>query len=151
MEPVLIILIPGVVGGLFVALLMARKWRANPSIVVSKSLEAPSPTLINMAHIKVEGIGGLGMVAAVVAVAIADSRIRVAMIVALVLGGGLALLLIAARRRTGALGSGGEGPDERSTLHLADDRRRTPPGAVQATIDEVKRARALLAYFKSFA
>lgn len=141
MEPLLIILIPGLLGGLCLclALIVARTWwRSAPSVVVSKRLEAPSPALINMAHIKVEGIGGLGMVAAVVAVAIADSRIRVAMIAALVLGGGLALLLIAARRRAGALGSGGEGPEDRSTLHL-DDRRRTPPGGVEATIDRPKR------------
>jgi hypothetical protein len=145
MEPLLIILIPGFLGGLFlfVALILARKWRRAPSVVVPKRLDAPSPALINMAQIKVEGIGGLGMVAAVVAVAIADSRIRLAMLAALVLGGGLALLLIAARRRTGALGSGGEGPDDRSTLHLDDDRRPTPPSAVQATIDDLKRAHAI--------
>jgi hypothetical protein len=148
MEPLLMILIPGLVGGLFLALLIARKWRANPSVVVPRRLEAPSPTLINMAHIKVEGIGGLGMVAAVVAVAIADSRIGLAMIVALVLGGGMALLLIRARRHSGALGKR-EGPDDRSTLHLDDD-RRTPPDGVRA-IDDVKRLGALRAYFRSFA
>jgi hypothetical protein len=143
MEPLLMILIPGLLGGLFlfVALIIGRKWRRAPSVVVSRPLDAPSPTLINMAHIKVEGIGGLGLVAAVVAVAIADSRIRLAMLAALVLGGGLALLLIAARQRTGALGSG-EGPDDRSTLHLDDD-RRTPPSAVHATIDDLKRTHAI--------
>jgi hypothetical protein len=149
MEPLLMILIPGVVGGLVVALLIARKWRGSPSVVVSRRLEAPSPALINMSKIKVEGIGGLGMVAAVIAVAIADSRIGVAMLLALTLGGGLALLLIRARRRSDASGSTA-GPDDRSTLHL-DDRRPTPPDGVRATIDDVKHAGALGAHFKSFA
>ena len=149
MEPLLIILIPGIFGGLVLALLMARKWRGTPSIVVPRRLEAPSPSLINMAHIKVEGIGGLGMVAAVVVVAIADPRIGLATIVALVLGGGLALFLIAMRRRAGS--SSGEGPDERSILHLDGDRSRTPLTGQLATTDEAKRSGMAVAHFKSFA
>jgi hypothetical protein len=58
------------------------------------------------------------MVAAVIAVAIADPRIRLAIIVAWVFGTALAIALILMRRRTGALPSGGDGPDDRSTLHL---------------------------------
>jgi hypothetical protein len=139
MEPLLLILIPGFFGGFVLALLIARKWGRTPSTVVPKRLEAASPSLINMAHIKVEGIGGLGMVAAVAAVAIADPRIGLATMVALVLGGGLALLLIALRRRSGALPSTGEGPDDRSTLHIDGDRRPTPPPDVRTTIEEVKR------------
>jgi hypothetical protein len=145
MEPLLLILVPGIVGGLVLALLIARKWGPTPSTVVPRRLEAASPSLINMAHIKVEGIGGLGMVAAVAAVAIADPRIGLATIVALVLGGGLALLLIAMRRRSGAMPSSGEGPADRSTLHIGDDRRRTPAEGARATIDEVKRAGVVVA------
>ena len=144
MEP-LLILVPGIVGGIVLALLIARKWGRPPSIVVPRRLEAASPSLINMAHIKVEGIGGLGMVAAVAAVAIADPRIGLATIVALVLGGGLALLLIAMRRRSGAMPSSGEGPAERSTLHIDDDSRRTHAEGVRAPIDEVKHAAAVVA------
>jgi hypothetical protein len=66
------------------------------------------------------------MVAAVVAVAIADPRIRLATIVALVAGGGLALVMIVMRRESGALPSGGEGPDDRSTLHLEGNRSAAP-------------------------
>jgi len=140
MEPLLLILVPGFFGGLVLALLLTRKWRRTPSTVVPRRLEAASPSLINMAHIKVEGIGGLGMVAAVAAVAIADPRIGLATILAMVFGGGLALLLIAMRRGTGALPSSGEGPDDRSTLHIDGDRRRTHPEGARPTIDEVKRA-----------
>jgi hypothetical protein len=140
MEPLLMILVPGILGGLVLSLLIARNRRGTPATFVSKPLDAPSPALINMAHIKVEGLGGLGLVAAVVAVAIADPRIRLAMIIALVLGGGLAFFLIRMRRRTGAMPSSGEGPADRSMLHLGGDSQGTPLASVRATIDEVKRA-----------
>ena len=89
-----------------------------------------------MAHIQVEGIGGLGMVAAVITVAVTDPRIRLAMIAAAVLGTGLALVLIAKRRRTGALPSNGDGPDDRSVLHIGSGRRRTP--GARGTIDRLE-------------
>jgi hypothetical protein len=154
METVLLILVPGTLGGLVLALLIARIRRTTPPTFVPRRLEAPSPALINMAHIRVEGLGGLGMVAAVIAVAIADPRIRLAIIIASVLGAGLALGLIAMRRRTGGLSSSGDGPDDRSTLHLETNRSRTPSEGVRAsTDDEVKRLRATgtRPQFKSFA
>ena len=122
MEPLLIILVPGLFGGLVLALalLIAGKRQGTPCTVVPRRLAAPSPALINMAHIRVEGIGGLGMVAVAVAVAVSDPRIRLAMIVAAVLGAGLALVLIAMRRRTGALPSS-SGPDDRFTLRIDGD------------------------------
>jgi hypothetical protein len=127
MEPLLTVLVPGILGGLVLALILAGRPKRNPSAAVpSRPLEAPSPSLINMSRIKVEGIGGLGMVAAVVAVAIADPRIRLATMVALVAGGGLALVMIVMRRESGALPSGGEGPDDRSTLHLEGNRSAAP-------------------------
>jgi hypothetical protein len=121
MEPLLILLVLGLFGGLALALVIARDRRGTPPTFVPRRLAAPTPALINMANIRVEGIGGLGMVAAVIAVAIADSRIRAAIIIALVLGGGLALALIALRRRGGPLPSAGDGPDDRSLLHINTD------------------------------
>ena len=127
MEPLLIILIPGLLGGLVLALLIAATRRRPVFPVVSRRLEGPDPSLINMAHIRVEGIGGLGLVAAVVAVAITDPRIRLAIVIAAILGSGLALLLIALHRRLDARRSGGPGSDDRTTLHLEDRRLRRPP------------------------
>ena len=124
MEPLLIILIPGVFGGLVLALLIAFNRPRTPTIVVPRRLESPSPSLINMASIRIEGVGGLGMVAAVVAVAVSDPRIRLATIAAAVLGAGLALVLIAMRRRTGALPSSGDGPEDQLTLSIDSERRR---------------------------
>jgi hypothetical protein len=139
MEPLLIILVPGLFGGLVLALLIASRRQGTPSTVVPRRLAAPSPSLINMAHIQVEGVGGLGLVAVAMAVAVADPRIRLAMIVAAVLGAALALFLIGMRRRTGALPSGGDGPDDRSTLRLDTDRRRALLTGVRGTTDQVER------------
>ena len=118
METLLLVLLPGVLGGVLLALAIALRPSRVQKTVVSRRLEAPSPALINMAHIRVEGLGGLGLVAAVIAVAIADSRIRMAILIAAVLGTVVGLALIAMRRRTGALPSGGNGPEDRSLLHL---------------------------------
>ena len=121
MEPLLILLVLGLFGGLVLSWLIARNRRGTPPTFVPRRLAAPSPALINMANIRVEDIGGLGMVAALIAVAIADSRIRVAIIIALVLGVGLAFAMIALRRRRGVFPSSGDGPDDRSLLHIESD------------------------------
>jgi hypothetical protein len=117
MEPLLIVLVPGVFGGLFIAWLIAAKRWGSSSTSGARPLAAPTPALINMAQIRVEGVGGLGLVAAVIAVAIADPRIRLAIIIAWVFGAALAVALIVTRRRTGAMPSADDG-DDRSTLHL---------------------------------
>jgi hypothetical protein len=137
MEPLVITLIPGLVGGLVLALIIATRRHRTPSVVVQKRLEAPSPELINMAHIRVEGIGGLGMVAAVIAVAITDPRIRFVTLAALLLGGGLALLLIYFRRAADDASSSG-GSADRSTLHL-DGERPARFGNVRPTYKDVER------------
>ena len=142
MEPLLIVLVPGVFGGLVLALLLAgNRWKRSTT-VVPRRLAAPSTVLINMARIPVEGVGGLGMVAAVIAVAVTDPRIRVATIVAAILGGGLALLLIAMRKHNGSLPSGGDGSDG-STLHLDAERR-------QQYLEGVKRALRRSAFLPTY-
>jgi hypothetical protein len=126
MEPLLLALVAGLTGGIVLALLITARPSRPSSTVVPRRLDSPSPALINMAHIKVEGLGGLGMVAAVIAVAIADGRIRAATSIAALLGMGLAALLIAMRRRDGGMPSSSGGPDDRSILHLDAGGRRTP-------------------------
>lgn len=137
METLVIVLVPGVLGGILLALLIAGWPIRRTSIVVPRRLDNASPALINMAHIKVEGLGGLGLVAAVIAVAIADGRIRTAILIAAVLGAGLAALLILMRRRNGALPSSTGGPDDRSILHLdgGQSRTSTPTSAGQGRGD----------------
>jgi hypothetical protein len=130
MEPLLIVLVPGLAGGLVLALLIAGIRQGTPPTFVPRRLPAPSPALINMAHIPIEGVGGLGMVAAVLVVAVSDPRIRLATILAAVLGAGLALVLIAARRRTGALPSDGDGGlhDRSAAGFRAAENRRAEAG-----------------------
>ena len=107
MEPVLIVLLPGVIGGIALALLMPWRWRSSRPYR-EPALAPPNPALINMARIRIEGPGGLGLVAMAAAVAIAQPGIRAAMTLALVLGVPLGLALIALRRRNGPLTSSHE-------------------------------------------
>ena len=76
-----------------------------------KPLPPPSPHMINMARIRVSGVGGLGMVAMSVVVAAFVPSIRLSMAIAFVLGLALAAVLIAFRRRKGPLVT---------TFHLLD-------------------------------
>lgn len=103
MEPVLIIILPGILGGICLAWLFSRigprQW--GPSSY--EHLEPPSTNVINMARIRVSGVGGLGMVAMSIVVAAFVPRIRLSMAVAFALGASLAVIMIARRRRTGPL------------------------------------------------
>lgn len=99
MEPFLIVLVPGVLGGVVLALAFSRvrRW-VRPAVSPDRRLAPPSVSLINMAAIRVEGPGGLGLVAMAAAVAIAEPHIRVAMTLALLLGIPVGAILIAWRR-----------------------------------------------------
>lgn len=127
MEPLLFIIVPGLLGGVLVALLLTRVRRRTAS---PTPLQPPSPSLINIAHIPVEGLGGLGMVATAATVAIFVPRIRVTVAIALLLGVALATVLIAWRRRRGPLPSS----SHHSGAHtmLIDDEPREPKGGGSA-------------------
>jgi hypothetical protein len=102
MEPLILIVVPGVVGGIVLALFLSRTHvpaRPGPAA----RLEPMSTSMINMARIRPVGIGGLGMVAMAVAVAIFVPRIRLSMAIALVLGTVMAAVLVARRRREGGM------------------------------------------------
>jgi hypothetical protein len=120
MEPLLIILVPGVLGGIVVSLFIVRLRLGSGVAAPERRLDPPSPGLINMAHIRVEGIGGLGMFAMAVAVAMFEPRIRLAMATALLLGIALGAVLIALRRRTGPLSSGSHDRGAHSMLPIDD-------------------------------
>jgi hypothetical protein len=100
MEPLLIILIPGVAGGILLAFYLAHRpaRRALAGLPVQRALPPTSPSLINMARIQIEGVGGLGMVAMALAVAISVPWIRLSIAVGLVLGAVVAAALIGWRR-----------------------------------------------------
>jgi len=107
MEPVLMVLLPGVLGGIALALAMPWLWR-SPRPYREPSPAPTSPAMINMARIRIEGPGGLGLVAMAAAVAIAQPGIRAAITLGLLFGVPLGLFLIALRRRNGPLTSSHE-------------------------------------------
>ena len=126
MTPLLLILVPGVFGGVLLALLIARvRIRQQPH--PSKPLAAPSPGHINMAHIRIEGVGGLGMVAMAVTVAIGEPHIRMAMAIAVLLGVPFAVALIAWRRRTDAADDGTPGAHSMLPLGTQPAPAAAPP------------------------
>ena len=116
MDPVMIVLVPGFLGGLIVALVMFRM-KARSSLDSFRDLPR-STDPINMARIRVEGVGGLGLVAMALTVAWFVPRIRQHVAIGLGLGVLLAVVLILLRRRRGPMLSSGEAPGANSTLSL---------------------------------
>jgi hypothetical protein len=107
MEPFVIILVPGLLGGIAFAVLFYQFARRPPDgVTVAERLEPPSTGIINMAQIRVAGIGGLGMVAMSIVVAIFVPRIRFTMALGIVLGCVMAAILVAVRRRNDEAGAG---------------------------------------------
>lgn len=100
MQTALALMLPGIVGGLVLALVLARLNRTPSSNPPSRSaLEPISPDMINMAHIRVAGVGGLGMMAASLVVAVNLPEIGFALLAAAVLGAILGGGLIVYRSR----------------------------------------------------
>lgn len=121
MDPVTTILVPGFLGGLVFAALYVLWQRRRPS--------APSPTatyrsaplstdVINMASIKVAGVGGLGLVAMAAAVALDVPRIGETVAIGFVLGSISAAIMIVRRRRTGPMPSSGRGLGANTVLSI---------------------------------
>ncbi len=124
MEPLLIIILPGILGGIALAILMMR-FPVRPGREGTEShLDAPSTNIINMARIRIVGVGGLGMVAMAAVVAIFVPRIRSTMILAFVLGVVFATTLIALRRRKGPLSSSND-PGAHTMLPLGTSAPRS--------------------------
>jgi len=130
METALALMLPGLLGGVVLAAVLLRLNR-TPSSNLSRRphLEPISPDVINMAHIRVAGVGGLGMMAAALIIAINLPEIGFAMLTAVVLGGITAAGLIAFRSRSNEPGGGGDTEVPPSVLSLdRRPRRRTATG-----------------------
>lgn len=100
MDPVMLVLVPGVLGGIVVALIAFRIHAPRPGVDPLRNFP-PSTDIINMARIRVDGIGGLGLVAMAMTVAWFVLRIRQHIAIGLALGVLFALVLIVLRRRRG--------------------------------------------------
>ena len=122
MDPVLMMLIPGVLGGVVVALLLRRvHWTDDSGQVSPRAGEPLSSGAINMAHIRVAGEGGLGLVAIAVASAIFVPRIGQTIGLGFVLGAVLAVALVLWRRHKGPLPSSSRRPGAHSELGKLGD------------------------------
>lgn len=117
MAPLVIFVAAGLIGGLIIALTVIR-FQKGSDLESGTRLQPPSTNAINMARIRVTGVGGLGMVAMSVAVAVFVPRIRMTMVVGLLLGAALAAVLIARRRRNGPLPSSSQHPGAHSMLTI---------------------------------
>jgi hypothetical protein len=119
-DPVTLVLVPGVLGGLIVAWLVFRLQRRSSTAVSTDAFtrNGRASDVINMAHIRVAGIGGLGLVAMAATVAFNVPRIGQALAIAAVAGAALAAVLIAWRRKTGALPSTGARPGANTVLAI---------------------------------
>lgn len=117
MELLLLVLVPGVIGGLVVALVAFRLRGPHSSVDPFRNVP-PSTDTINMARIRVDGIGGLGLVAMAVTVAWFVPRIRQHVLLGLGLGLLLAVVLVLARRHSGPMPSSGKAPGANATLSI---------------------------------
>ena len=119
-QPMLIAIILESIGILIIALLLARS-HPGPgpgSASVAFDREPLSTDVINMAHIRVAGIGGLGFVAMAAVVAIYIPSIRASLAIGLALGVLFGVGLIVWRRRTGPMPSSGRRPGANTVLSI---------------------------------
>ncbi len=136
MDPVMIVLVPGLIGGVVLALIIFRI--QAPRTRVDPLRNFPIATdIINMARIRVDGVGGLGLVAMALTVAWFVLKIRVHIAIGLGLGILFAIVLIALRRRHGGpMPSSGESPGANITLGLD-----APPSPADLASPDVPGAR----------
>ncbi len=128
MDPVTMIAIPGLLGGIVLALIFIRLQRSQHRSADAAFRDEPLSTdVINMSRIRVAGVGGLGMVAMALAVAWAVPRIGQVLVVGLILGCALAGLLIAWRRRAGPMPSSGRHPGANAILSIDSPPARDRP------------------------
>lgn len=110
MDPVTMVLVVGFLGGLALAglvVLANRRERRVSPVIIPYRPERPSTDVINMASIKVAGIGGLGLVAIAAAVALDVPHIGQSVAVGLGLGAIMAAVMIVRARRNGPMPSSG--------------------------------------------
>jgi hypothetical protein len=122
MGPILMLLGLGLLGGVLLATFIVLLQRVGGRRTAATPLPyrpAPLSTdVINMASIKVAGIGGLGLVAMAAAVALDVPRIGQTVFLGLVLGAGLATVMILRRRDTGSMPSSGRKMGANTTLSI---------------------------------
>ena len=120
MDPIIRIVVPGVAGGLFVAFLQVRLNRQIASRVGSRlpTSDQVSTDTINIAHIQVVGVGGLGLVAMCAIVAVYIPAVGLSLAAGFALGSLLAAALILRRKKSGPMPSSGRQPGANTVLSI---------------------------------
>jgi hypothetical protein len=120
MDPILVLIVPAFVGGLLVALFLVRAHRRVRPLDRTRVPDGDGviTDAINMAHIRVAGVGGLGLVAMALAVAAFVPSIGAALALGAALGAVAAIVLIVWRRRVGPMCSSGQRPGANTTLSI---------------------------------
>ena len=124
------------VGGLLIALVLFHLQRRTLSRI--DPFESISTDVINVARIRVAGIGGLGLVAMAAVVAFAVPSIGVPLAISAVLGVVMAVLLIVVRHRTGPMPSSGRQAGANTTLSID-----APPAPLSDRSRPVPKSRAI--------
>jgi hypothetical protein len=132
MDPVTLIVVPGFLGGLVIALLFFwwQRRSSAPPVVPSFHPEQPSTDIINVSSIKVAGIGGLGLVAMAAAVALDVPRIGQTLAIGAVCGAIIAAVMIYRRRSSGSLPSSSQRMGANTTLSI------DAPPAAKTDVDD---------------
>jgi hypothetical protein len=122
-DPVTLLMALAFVGGLVVALLLALVHHHSSGVrePLPRGDDAPLVDAINIAHIRVAGIVGLGFVVLALAVAVYIPSIGVSLATGAALGIVFAVVLIVRRRRTGPLPSSGGRPGANTMLSIDTD------------------------------
>ena len=132
MDFMMMFVILGVVGGAYVAYLIAKLNREapRPQAPVSPRQSRLDTDMINMAHIRVAGIGGLGLVVMSIVVAFYLPVVGMSIAAGLLFGAALSLWWIARRRKMGPMPSSGRRPGANIVLSIDE---REPPSSGDKT------------------
>jgi hypothetical protein len=135
MEMLAWIVVLGLGGGGVVALLILAAHRLRPGgrpfDAAAQGNEAGRTDVINIASIRVSGVGGLGMIAMAATLAWAIPRIGQTIVLGAVLGVGLAAVLILWRRRVGPIPTSGGRLGANTTLSIDQPADGHDAGAVE--------------------
>lgn len=120
MDPVALLMVVAFVGGLVVAPLLTLFHHRSSRVrePLPRRDDAPLVDAINIAHIRVTGVAGLGFVLLALAVAAYIPSIGVSLATGAALGIVFAVVLILRRRRIGPLPSSGRRPGANTTLSI---------------------------------
>jgi hypothetical protein len=120
MDPVTRLAVPGLAGGLVVAFILIRLNRRSVSHVAlaPPTRDQLSTDMINMAHIRVVGIGGLGLVAMCAMVAAYIPTVGLSLAAGFALGTLLAAVLILRRKKSGPMPSSSQRPGANTVLSI---------------------------------